>query len=416
MTYKRTLKSIGQIADELAVQYVVEGAVRAEASRLRITCKLVRARDQAQIWSTSVDSEGERLLDFQRELCTGLAERIALQLSPGALDRLSRRHTRDPEAYDLYLRGRYYWNQLTPPTTRRAIEYYTRATERDPRYALAWSGLTDAHCSAPINGDAPPRPAGERAQAAAQRAQAADAQLAEVQTSLGNLDLFINWNWPAAEAHFRRAIALDPSYPLAHRMVAVALTHLGQHAAAREAIRRARELDVYAMHYSLSSMIEMHAGDPASAVAFGRQATVVAPDFWIGHYHLSLAYEQAGELERALEESTAAARLGNGNSKAIGMRGYLLARLGREAEAREVLESLDAIARERFVPPYGAALTLLGLDALEQALERLERGYEMRDVGLMFLPVDPKWQPLRGSARFERLLTRCDFYRGAGAK
>jgi len=411
MAYKRAAKALDQIGRELDVAYLVEGAVRAEGPRLRITCKLIRVRDQSQVWSLSFDSEGGGLLEFQRELCNAIAEKVALQVTPGRLDRLSRRQTRDAEAYDLYLRGRYYWNQLTPPTTRRALEYYTRATERDPRYALAWSGLTDAHASAPINGDAPPSQAAERARAAARRAADANEQLAEVQASLGNVQLFIDWGWPAAEAHYRRAIALDPSYAFGHRMLGVVLTHRGRHEEARAAMRRARELDIYAMHYSLAAMIEIHARNPAAAVAFGRQATVIAPDFWIGHYHLAHAYEQAGELELALDAITTAGRLGGGNSKAIGTRGYLLAKLGRDREGREVLAGLEAIARERFVPPYGTALCWLGLGDHDRALECLERGYELRDVGLMFLPVDPKWDPLRGQPRFRELLGRCGFER-----
>lgn len=413
MAYKRTTKPLAQIGRELDVEYLVEGAVRAEGERLRITSKLIRVRDESQVWALSFDGEAGPggLLEFQRELCTAIAEKVALQIAPGRLESLSRRQTRDPEAYDLYLRGRYYWNQLTAPTTRRALEYYTRATERDPRYALAWAGLTDAHASAPINGDAPPLAAAERAHAAARRAESADAQLAEVQTSLGFVQLFLDWNWPAAEAHFRRAHALDPGYALAHRMLGVVLSHRGRYEEARAAIRRARELDIYAMHYSLSAMIEIHGRNPAAAVAFARQATVIAPDFWIGHYHLSHAYEQAGELELALDAITTAARLGGGNSKAIGTRGYLLARLGREAEAREVLAGVEAIARERFVPPYGMALTLLGLGEQQRALEALERGAELRDVGLMFLPVDPKWDALRSQPRFRELIRRCGFER-----
>jgi TolB-like protein/Flp pilus assembly protein TadD len=411
MPYKRTTKPVEQIGRELDVEYLVEGAVRAEGPRLRITCKLIRVRDQSQVWSLSFDSEGGGLLEFQRELCNAIAEKVALQIAPGRLDSLSRRQTRDVEAYDLYLRGRYYWNQLTPPTTRRAIEFYSRATERDPRYALAWSGLSDAYAAAPINGDAPPLAAAERAHAAVRRAADADAQLAEVQTSLGLVNLFLDWDWPAAEAHFRRAIALDPAYALGHRMLGVSLSHSGQHEAARIAIRRSRELDIYAMHYSLSAMIEIHARNSTAALAFARQATVIAPDFWIGHYHLAHAYDQAGELELALDSITTAARLGGGNSKALGTRGYLLARLGRLEEAREVLTGLEAISRERFMPPYGLALTLLGLGDNERALEALERGFELRDVGLMFLPVDPKWDGLRSEARFRKLIARCGFER-----
>jgi len=411
MSYKRTAKTLEQIGRELAVEYVVEGAVRAEGPRLRITSKLIRVRDQSQVWALSFDSETGGLLEFQRELCTAIAEKVALHVAPERLDGLMRRQTRDAEAYDLYLRGRYYWNQLTPPTTRRALEYYGRATERDPCYALAWSGIADAHASAPINGDARPRDAAERAQVAARHAEAADARLAEVQTCLGSIQLFLEWDWAAAESHFRRATQLDPAYAQGHRMLAVALTHRGRHDEARAAIRRARELDVYAMHYSLSAMIEIHGRNPRAAVEFGRQATVIAPDFWIGHYHLSHAYEQVGELESALDSITTAGRLGGGNSKAIGTRGYVLAKMGRTEEACEVLSGMESIARERFLPPYAMALTLLGLGEYDRAMECLERGYELRDVGLIFLPVDPKWDALRPHARFRQLIHRCKFER-----
>ncbi len=411
MVYKRTTKSLQQIGRELGVEYLVEGAVRAEGQRLRITSKLIRVHDQSQIWSLSFDSETGGLLEFQRELCVAIAEKVALQIAPERLDSLTRRQSRDAEAYDLYLRGRYYWNQLTPPTTRRALEYYTRATERDPHYALAWSGVADAHASAPINGDASPREAAERARMAARRAEAADARLAEVQTCLGTILLFLDWNWAAAETHFRRAIKLDPAYAQGHRMLAVALSHRGGYEDARAAIRRARELDIYAMHYSLSAMIEIHGRNPRAAIEFARQATVIAPDFWIGHYHLSHAYEQVGELESALDSVITAGRLGGGNSKAIGTRGYLLAKLGRLEESRDVLAGLESIARERFLPPYAIALTLLGLGEYERAMECLERAYDVRDVGLIFLPVDPKWDALRTHARFRQLIQRCQFER-----
>jgi tetratricopeptide (TPR) repeat protein len=232
-----------------------------------------------------------------------------------------------------------------------------------------------------------------------------------VQTCLGTVQLFLEWDWATAEAHYRRAIQLDPAYAQGHRMLGVALSHRGRHEGARAAIRRARELEIYAMHYALSAMIEVHGRDPRAGVEFGRQATIIEPDFWIGHYHLSQAYEQLGDLEAALNSVTTAGRLGGGNSKAIGLRGYLLAKLGRTEEAREVLTGLESIARERFLPPYAMALTLLGLGEHDRALEYLEQGYDLRDVGLIFLPVDPKWDVLRPHARFRQLIQRCQFER-----
>src|SRR5438874_1171031 len=145
--YKRTTKSLAEIGRELDAAYLVESSVRAEGERLRIRSNLIRARDQVQIWSASYDSEPSSILEFQCKLSTAIAEQIHLRLSPERLTALARRLTRNAEAYDLYLRGRYSWNQLSPPTTRRAVEFYTRATELDPEYALAWSGLADSYAA-----------------------------------------------------------------------------------------------------------------------------------------------------------------------------------------------------------------------------------------------------------------------------
>jgi TolB-like protein len=156
MAYKRATKPLSEIGREMNVEYLVESSIRAEGERVRVTSRLVRAHDEAQIWSGSFDSEPHSVLEFQRELALAIAQQIRLLVSPERLAGLTRRQPRDAEAYDLYLRGRDLWRQLTPMGTRRAIEYYRRATDRDANYALAWSGIADAHAAAPINGDAAP--------------------------------------------------------------------------------------------------------------------------------------------------------------------------------------------------------------------------------------------------------------------
>jgi tetratricopeptide (TPR) repeat protein len=174
-------------------------------------------------------------------------------------------------------------------------------------------------------------------------------------------------------------------------------------------MRRARELDMYGMHYALSAMIELHARDFDAALKFARQATVLAPDFWIGHYHLAQTYEQLGEHDLALEALTTAGRLVGGNSKVLGVRGYIFGKLGRTAEAGEMLDTLETLSRERYFPPYATALVLMGLGETKRAVEYLERAYDAGDVHLIFLPVDPKWDGLRNDARFQDLLKRCRF-------
>jgi DNA-binding winged helix-turn-helix (wHTH) protein/tetratricopeptide (TPR) repeat protein len=409
MVYKRSSKSLAEIGKELDAAYLVESSLRAEGVRLRITSRLIRVRDQLQIWSASYDSEPGSILALQRELSQAIAEQIRLTLSPERLRALGRRQTRSAEAYDLYLHGRHFWQQLSPPTTKKAIEYFGRATELDPNYALAWSGLADCYTAGPVNGDAPPHLFWPKAREATARAVSAEPGLAEVQTSLGNLKFWLDWDWPGAEIAYRKAIELDPSYPLGHRMLGVLLSHMCRHEEAQASIRRARELDpLYVMHQSLSSQIAFGARDYPAAVQFARQAIVVDPDFWIGQLHLAQVLIELGEIDLALAALSNSGKLGV-NSKVIALRGYVFARMGRSEEAQNVLQTLLSIARERYVPPYAMAMVHAGLGQFELALQWLERCYDARDVHLIFLTMDPKWDPLRSERRFSDLLRRCGF-------
>jgi DNA-binding winged helix-turn-helix (wHTH) protein/tetratricopeptide (TPR) repeat protein len=410
MAYKRTTKTVAEIGRELDAAYLIESSLRAEGERLRITCKLIRVRDQVQVWSESYDSEPRSLLTFQRELSGAISQQVRLRLSPDRLNGLARRQTQNPEAHDLYLRGRHFWNQLTPATTKRASEYYARATALDPEYALAWSGLADAFSASPINGDAAPLVAAPRAREAAAHAVNAESKLAEAQTSLGLVKFWFDWDWASAETAFRNASAIDPSYPFVHRMLGILLAHMGRHDEAKTAIRRARELDpLVAVEHALSAQVAFVAKDYAAAVQFARQSIVVDPEFWIGLFQLGQAYVELGESELALDALNNAGRFSGGNSKVISLRGYLFAKLGRTNEALQVLNTLEAIARDRYVPPYAMAQVHLGLRHWDHALEWLERACDVRDVHLVLLPVDPKWDPVRGDARFVALLKRCGF-------
>jgi DNA-binding winged helix-turn-helix (wHTH) protein/Tfp pilus assembly protein PilF len=411
MSYKRTAKSLSEIGRELNATYLVESSLRAEGDRLRITSKLIRVQDQIQIWSASYDSEPGSMLALQRELSTAIAEQVRLTLSPERLRALDRRQTMNPEAFDLYLHGRHFWQQLSPPTTRKAIEFFIHATDLDQNYALAWSGLADCYSSAPVHGDAPPQLFWPRAREATARALKSQPDLAEVQTSLGSLKFWLDWEWNAAEIAYRKAIELDPGYPLGHRMLGVALSHMARHEEAQASIRRARELDpLYVMHQSLSSQIAFAARNYSAALQFARQAIVVDPEFWIGQLHLAQVYIELGENDLALTALNHSGKLVV-NSKVIALRGYIFARAGRLEEAQNVLHTLLSIAQERYVPPYAMAIVHAGLGQYEEAMQWLERCYQARDVHVVFLTIDPKWDPLRGDPRFSNLLQRCGFSR-----
>jgi serine/threonine-protein kinase len=408
MTYKRTAKTLAEIGRELDAAYLVESSIRSEVNRVRVTSKLIRAANQVQIWSASYDSEPSSMLAFQRELSTAIAEQIRQRLSPERLSALARRQTRNPEAYDLYLRGRHVWNQLTPRTTQRAIEYFSQATELDRNYALAWSGLADAYAASPINGDAPPLSVGPRARDAAAQAVRAEPDLAEVQSSLGVVKFWFDWDWIGAETAFRKAITLDPSYAFAHRNLGITLSHMGQREEAGSEMQRARALDpLYAVQHALSAQVAFVARDYPAAVQFARQAIAIDPGFWIGYFQLAQAYQQTGEIDLAFEALNSAGRLSGGNSKVLSLRGYILAKQSRIKEAREMLSTLQEISRDHYVPPYAMALVEAGLGEPNAALDWLERAANARDVHLVLLPADPKWDPFRQKVRFRALLKRC---------
>jgi tetratricopeptide (TPR) repeat protein len=351
---------------------------------------------------------------LQQDLSSAIAEQVRLRLSPDRLNTLARRQTRNAEAYDLYLRGRNFANQRTPLTTRRAIEYFQRATALDPDYALAWSGIAMAVGASPINGDAAPLDIRARVREAATHAVRADPNLAESQAALGVLNLHFEWDWLAAEAAFRRAATLDPSLAMAHLHLGHALSQMGRHAEAKPAMRRGRDVDpLFAMGHALSSQVAFQARDYPAALEHARQAIVVDPEFWIGHMMLGQAYEQRGQNDLALEALTVAARFSGQNSKPMSLRGYLFAKAGRANEARDLLTTLEAVSRQQYLPPYALALVHAGLGERDAVFELLEKAYAAHDVHLMYLPVDPKWDPYRADPRFEALVARCGFTRQA---
>jgi Flp pilus assembly protein TadD len=265
-----------------------------------------------------------------------------------------------------------------------------------------------AYGSSPFNSDADPRLVSPRVREAAVRAVAANPDLAEAQHALGHVNWAFEWDWPAAEAAFRRAIALDPSYSMVQLILAHLLSQTGRHAEAEPLMRRARELDpLNPLSHALSSQIAFQAGDYAGALLHANRAIVLDQQFWIGHQMRGQALEQLGDDDSALKALATAARLSGQNSKPISLTGYILGRSGRTDEARNLLGALEMARRQRYVPPYALALVNAGLGDAHAAFEWLNRAYAVHDVHLIFLTVDVKWDRYRKDPRFGDLLTRC---------
>jgi TolB-like protein/DNA-binding winged helix-turn-helix (wHTH) protein len=410
IAYRGTTKSLAEIGRELGSDYLVESSLRAESSHLRITARLIRVHDQVQVWSDSFDRNSSSILGLQQEISSAIAEQVRTRLSPDRQRAFARWHTQNAEAYDLFLRGRHFLNRRTPDAMPRAIEFFQRAIAADPTYSVAWANLAMAYGSTPINSDVDPRRVSARVREAAVRAMAANPDVAEAQHALGHVKWAFEWDWPAAEAAFRRAIDLDASYSLVHLILAHLLSQEGRHAEAEPFMRRGRELDpLNPLAYALSSQVSFQARDYAGALHHANRAIALDQEFWIGHQMRGQALEQLGNGDVALNALATAARLSDQNSKPISLTGYILARSGRTAEARDLLGALELASSQRYVPPYALALVHAGLGHADAAFEWLERAYAARDVHLMFLTVDAKWDGYRSDPRFGDLLGRSGF-------
>jgi tetratricopeptide (TPR) repeat protein len=296
---------------------------------------------------------------------------------------------------------------MTPATAARALQCFREATELDPTYSLAWAGIADTYSSRLFNSDTRPSDVIDEARAAAAAAMAAGASVAEAHTAVAVIQFLFDWNWCAAETHLRRAVALNPSFAHSYWMLGHALTQQGRHEEALAAASRALELDpLDALTHSMAAQIAYSAGRTDVAATHAKQALLVEPDFWVGQWQLGQAYERMGRTNEALEVLAHASRLSNGNSKPVSLTAYLLARTGRANEAREIVDTLECRARGAYVPPVAVALGHLGLNDKEQVFEWLEQALAVRDVHLIYVPWDARWETVRGEKRFRDLLRR----------
>ena len=412
MQYGRREKALAAIAAETGARYLVESSLRCEGDTIRLVSRLIAAGDQTQLWGGTFDGERRKsILECQGQLSQAIARQVQAQVSPARAASFGKRQAANPAAYDVYLRGRYWWNQLSAETTRQAMEHFERATMLEADYALPWAGLAVCFAAAPITGDASPLKMMGPARHAAERAQrGGGADLAEAHTAVGFVQFWLEWDLLGAEESFRRAIQVDASDSLAHRTVGVVLGYQGRAEEAGAAARVACELDpLNAANFALASQVAFFARDFSRALALARKAVQIDPSMWVGYLQFAQAAERAELNEEALEALERAAPFCGNNSKVTALRGYVLARTGREEGARVLLRELGERRTQRFVPPYAEALIYMGLGEWDRAMEHLEKGIEVHDVHLSFLPVDAKWDPLRSRLGFQDLVARCGF-------
>jgi|CZKR01.1.fsa_nt_gi TolB-like protein/lipoprotein NlpI len=404
MVYKRTTKTIAEIGRELGVNFVLEGSVRRERQRIRITAQLIRVTDQTHLWAESYDREIGSVLGVQAELGVSIAKKIKIQLGGKEKPTLVADAERNPEAHDAYLRGRYHWAKRTFAETRKAIEYFRKATDAEPTYARAYAGLADCYITLPMTSDMPSKDCFPKARAAVSKALELDGNLAEAHTSLGTIRFWFDWNWSGAEECYQRALEINPNYVVARLYRAHCLSNAGRHEEAIAEINRAVRLDPLSPILStLLAEFLYHARRYDQAVTQFHNAVELAPRFWIAHLNFAKVYEQIGEHGRAIAELELARTSSDGNTEPISLLGYVLAKGGRHTEAENALAELIALAGQKYVPPMNIALLYAGLGKQDLMFEWLERGIRDRDVHMTFLR-DPKWDRLRENPRFREIL------------
>jgi TolB-like protein/Flp pilus assembly protein TadD len=408
MRYKGTTKSAREIGAELGADYLLEGAVRRAEGIIRVTVRLIRAHDQVQIWRGKFDRDLRSILHLQEELGRSIAKHVRKGVEQEPVPPHSRPTTVDPDAYDLYLRGKHYWYQIRSTALRRAIECFETAVSKDPSFALAWSGLADTYSILPVTSDADPTELWSKARHAADEAVRRQEGMAESWTSSGVVCFWLDWDWPRAERELRRAISLNPSYATGHRFLAHVLSNLGRHAEALATIENALRLDPLSpVLHALAGQLFFQARQFGKAEDQAHQSLTLHSDFWLGHLILGKVYEQTQRSAAALKEFDTAFQLSEGNTEALSLKGYTLAAMGRRREAEQVMRTLIETAKIRFVPPYNLALLFASLNEMDSAYQSLEKARLSRDVHIVFLTVEPKWDRLRHEPRFQRLVQEC---------
>src|SRR5437773_834340 len=405
--YKGTKKSIPEIARELHVDAVVEGAVLRSGDKVRITAQLIDAAADRHVWAETYDRDLRDVLALQADVAHAIAVQIRGKLSssppPHGASPLN------PEAYELYLKGRYSRDEGTEDGLKLAFEYFRQALERDSQYAPAYAGLADSYAHLPFYSETRPEEAFPKAKAAATKALQLDQTLAEAHASMAYVETYYDWNWPGAEAEFRRALELDPNYAEAHHADSRFLASLGRVEEARAELKRAQELDPLSLLVQANSGVISYFGRQYDqAIQELRQINRLDPKFSEPYWGLGLCYEQMGVYEEAVTQLQKAIDLSGRGANGIASLGHAYGLAGRRGEALKILLELEERAKKSYVSSYQIALVYLGLHRNDEALKQLENAYQEHSTLLTYLKMDPRVDPLRSDPRFEDLLRRIE--------
>ncbi len=401
----------------LNVGAVLTGRLVALDNRLVIKTELIKVADGSQIWGDEYNSNVTDILAVQDEVSRKISQSLRLRLSGEDEEKLAKRYTKDAEAYQLYLKGRYFWNKRNEEGFRNGIEYFKRAEEKDPTFALAFSGLADSYALLCDIGVAKPIDEMPKAKAAAQKAVDADPTLAEAYTSRAFVRLSYDWDWLGAESDFQQALKLNPKYPTAHQWYASYLMQMGKFNRAKTEIEEAHKLDplspIITANHGLYSYYEQKYDD---AIAIYKQGLKSDPDFWVARHYLALAYVQKGMYNEAIAELRTLIKAPPSGPipdkvietemEASSSLGFAYGMAGKTAEAHDILSKLQSLSQRRYISGIYFAIVYAGLKDKERTVYYLNEAFQSRQPGLVLIRIDPTFEWLRSDSKFQELTRR----------
>jgi TolB-like protein/Tfp pilus assembly protein PilF len=406
MLFKRSGKGANEIGRELGVDYLLEGSVRREGDRVRITAQLIETRTEVHLWAETYDRRLEEALILQSEVAERIARSLTMELVPDQYEALGRVSHRRSEAYQAYLKGRYHWNREADQGLQSALSQYEKAIALDPGFAAAHAAMARARVSMANYSRQPGRAVLELARDSALRSLDLDPGISDAHVALAEVRRALEWDWPLAEASYRRAVALSPSCEAAHRAFGVFLAALSRFPEAKAEADRATDLDPLCLTVNTSAAwVRYAAGEFEETIDRCRHTLDMDPAFVPARRLLGAALLSAGIPEQGVAELAAAAGP-DGGPLSLTWLAHAKAIAGLRDEAAAIVEKLERLARQSYVPPYHMALAQVGLGNRDEAFAQLERASLDRDPALMNVAVEPRFEPLRRDLRYRALIER----------
>jgi serine/threonine-protein kinase len=392
--------------NELGVRAVLTGRIMQRGENLNISAELVDVRDNKQLWGEQYERRVLDLMGVQREIAKEISGNLRLKLSGAEQSLVTKRYTENPEAYQLYLKGRYFWNKFTPADHQRAAEYFNQAIAKDPTYALAYTGLADTYGASATNNWIAPTEGYAKGKAAVKKALELDETLAEAHATLGALTMFYDLDWAAAEREYKRAIELNPNYPTTYEVYSYLLTATGRLDEGIAMVRRGLELDPLSVLLSGDTGQAYYCARRYDEAIQQMQKSIVDPNDAGANIILGEIYEQKGMYDEAIAAYQKAISASERTSTILGLLGHAYATSGRRAEALKILAELEEMSTQKYVSPYDMAVLYTGLGEKDRAIEQLNKAYEQRAGWVINLKVEPLFDPLRSDPRFADIVRR----------